>query len=641
MENVKESWWSKKCNHCHQHIVNQLNQLDNVQSVTRARDKHYLSLYSNRRMNGLQPGSFTWSDEYEEGVQQAANLNLSRSVVDSSQARICPNKPRVRFLTEGGNWFLQERARGMQRFYDGWMSEVVGYKSMEQAALDCKVFNKGYVHLMELDDRLEMEHVFKPEITVDEQAAATSPPRTAYRRKLMAAEFAVGKYAYPKGKYSKELGTQIYASGMTTQTGREAASSQLTVQMVEVIEAIHLPSRAGAKDGRRVVCVDNATLVDEAWELDCLPWVEIEWADDTAGYYKPGLVEETQGLQEELTKLIQEVQSNFEMLGGAHIRTAKGSVPPDWVDNERYKHFEGDAGDWDVITPSPVNPVFLQYIEALIAWGYDFPGVSKMEATSSQPGHQLSGKAIREYRDNASGRFAMKERAWERFGLAVARTAIKMMRRIAQRHPNTEMWYQSGSQLERVSWADIELPENDYRLDSYPTSMLPKEPSAKVQTVQEWVGAGMISGDEALQLLDFPDVESSQNIKLAALKHAQWVMDSIVYKRKVIAPDPIMDLPTCIKWARGTYLYVQMHGGNSDDKKEREKVADILKDLGAWILGAKALIEQETQQMMSKQAAMMPPPPPGGAPGGEVPLAPGMEPPPMATGGAGVPPALA
>lgn len=639
---IVKSWWDEKAK-VHQTLVQHLNQLDTAQDLTYRRDLAHYSKYQNRTLKGLRPGAFEWSSKASfdggdaEGTQTPVNLNLSRSVVDSSQARICPNKPRVRYMTDGGNWFLQERAIGMQRAFDGWMEEVDGYRALELAALDSKVFGIGYVCLQELDDRLEMEHVFKPEITVDEQASLTSQPRTMYRRKLMAAEHAVGKYAYPKGKYSEKLATAILSSTPTTRTTTDARAILTTVDLVEIIEAVHLPSRRGGKDGRRVVAVDTATLVDEKWELDFHPWVPIEWSDDTAGYCKPGLVEEVEGIQEELTKIAREVQGNFEMLGGAWVRTREGTVPDEWITNERYRHVKGEPGDMEVITPSPVNPIFLQYEDALIAWGYDFTGVSKMEATSSQPQHQLSGKAIREYRDNASGRFAMKERAWERYGLDVAKVWTAMMRRVAQRHPNTKLWYQSSTSLERLDWKDIELPEDDYRLATFPVGSLPREPSARIQTVQEWVGAGLVDGETAMQLLDFPDLQKAQSVKLSALRHAQWVMDSIVYKRRVTAPDPIMDLPFCIKWARSTYLYVQMHGSNTDDKEQAEHVQGILNDLGGWILQAKALAKADAQAMMAEQAAMMPPPGPGG---GEAPLAPGTEPPPMATGGVGIPPGL-
>jgi len=76
------------------------------------------------------------------------------------------------------------------------------------------------------------------------------------------------------------------------------------VDQIEVLEAWHLPSGEGATDGRHVICISNATLVDEQWDKGSFPFVFVRWTDPMLGFWGEGVACDIQGMQVEINKSV-------------------------------------------------------------------------------------------------------------------------------------------------------------------------------------------------------------------------------------------------------------------------------------------------------------------------------------------------
>jgi len=639
----------------HARLFELVRKLDKDQSHIRDSDLDRLRLYSGRHYDGLKPGDMRAKDYVnnmssygDDNRALPLHMNVTRSAVDTAHAKICVNRPRMQILTEGGTWHEHEQARGMQRFLDGIFDECEAYVQTAKGAQDAKVFGAGFVKGFVEHDKIKIEWTWKPEIFVDEQACLTNDPREMYQRKYVPSEVVVGKF---------DLGTDRAALVESNSVPDDLVDPTIEVSLVEVVEAWHLPSKPGGDDGRHIICVPNCTLVDEPYEEPMFPLVKFEWGDDNVPYWKPGLVEECEAIQKDIDEVIQKVQRHMDMIGPWFEVDDAADIPEDWMTNEEFRVLPRGVG---VKTPPVIHPQFIDWPFMMEKQIYNLTGISMMDAHAESPAGDISGKALRHLSALSSSRQGMKERhGWELPHLRLTRLVIRLLRKYGNK---LAVHYSDRDKLEKIKWSEVALPEESYRLSVFPTGMLPEEPAGKIAFVQELVGMGWLDPQMGVQLLEMPDIDSAQSIKVAAIKHVQWVMDELVYKREWHAPDPIMDLDTGLVWARGTYLYCQQHSAPQD----------ILDDLVEWIGQCKAQLQQraidqaveEAKMQQAIQAATMPPAPPMGPmmgpegpmmgpdagmglggpagipemPGGEMPIDESPVPAPLAAGASGLPP---
>ena len=81
----------------------------------------------------------------------------------------------------------------------------------------------------------------------------------------------------------------------------------------------------------------------------------------------------------------------------------------------------------------------------------------------------------------------------ERFFLEGARQMIEVAKDIYARKKTFKVLFPTSKFMETIDWKDIKLKEDEYILKAFPTSSLPDDPAGKLQTIQEYMQAGLVS----------------------------------------------------------------------------------------------------------------------------------------------------
>ena len=94
---------------------------------------------------------------------------------------------------------------------------------------------------------------------------------------------------------------------------------------------------------------------------------------------------------------------------------------------------------------------------------------------------------------------------------------------------------------------EIDLPKaamikDEFVIQCFTQSSLPKDPAGRLAKVTEMVQAGMISLQEGRRLLDYPDLEQVEKLANAAEERILQILDDIVDSGKYTPPDPFLDL---------------------------------------------------------------------------------------------------
>ena len=88
----------------------------------------------------------------------------------------------------------------------------------------------------------------------------------------------------------------------------EALGGVAGTNLVQVVEAWHLPSADGEEDGRHTIAVSNATLLDERYEENEHAFVILRFMKKQVGFLGQGLGETIAPIQNELNTLLWKIQ---------------------------------------------------------------------------------------------------------------------------------------------------------------------------------------------------------------------------------------------------------------------------------------------------------------------------------------------
>ncbi len=528
-------------------------------------------------------------------------FNVAAACVDTLAAKIAKNRPRPNFLTSGGSWDKQMKARRLDKFMRGLFYETRVYQKGQHVFVDGCEFGTGFMHVFEAEDgRLDCERVLPSEIFVDDLDGQYGCPRQLLRRKYVPRDILVALFP-KKAEEIMEAGKKVESSDLT-------AAPEVVENTVEVWEAWHLPSGNKAKDGKHVIAIDNCILMCEPWKIQKFPFVMFRYKRRTTGFWGKGVVESVAGIQIELNRLVRSISDQLRRKGRGRTFVAMGSkVNP--------AHLTNGVGDIIYYTGQPptvdnnnaVAPEEFMQIDRLYQRAFQEIGVSELSAAAKKPSGLDAAVALREYNDIESERFALVHQAWEQFFLDYAELCLDLIK-TQYGWGGYEIKLPNKQHMILVDWKDIDLDRDSYVMQMFPTSSLPQTPAARYAKVKEMMQDGFIDKPVAQRLLEFPDLEAESNLGNAIIDDADATISAILdAPEPELRPlEPYQNLDLIIQRANAAYLYAR-HNGCPEER------LSLLRNL----------IDNATAQ---KAAVMAPPAPPAAPPA------------PAAAGGAAMPP---
>ncbi len=580
----------------------------------------YGRLYGNatiRGVSGLTTGSLVPRAPGRDG---SISDNVVQNIVDTSTARIGENKPRPYFLTDGGTYKLQRRAKRLNKFAEGVFYETKAYRLGSDAQRDAEIFGDGFIFVSEKFGRICHERVLGAELWIDEVDGLYGRPRQAHwvrgvdRQELM--EWV--KAGKTTGEERKRVLKAVEDAERAVLSG--AASLPDASDMVVVRESWHLKSGPDAKDGKHTISIDNALLEPlEEWPHDFFPFARFRWGPRPLGYWSQGLCEQLASKQIQLNKLDWTIDQSMHRAGTYKIFVEDGSkIVSEHISNEigAILKYRGAKPEW--FAPTAVHPDYFRRRQEIVESMYERAGMSMLTATGQKPAGLDSGEAQRVYRDTVAEGGKTKEGLNEDAYMELAKISIAIAREIAEREGHYEVRAPSGRILKTIKMTPEDLDPSDWEMQCFPTSSLPKDPAGRLATIQEYIQAGFMTPRQGRRLLDFPDLEAQESLSNSAEDLLCEILDGICDEGEFRSPEPTDDLMLAEE------LVVEYINRGRAQGLEEDKM-DLLRTFRAKVLAL--------QEAAAPPAPIGPPPgPPGMPPGpsgmpGAPPMGPGMGPP--------------
>jgi hypothetical protein len=526
-------WWTQKGLDAANAVTETLTTLMQNQ---RARLTQYIvssRLYGNLPISGPNGISFQKLSATHPGIKDRISYNAIQIATDTAVSKVAKNRPKPYFLTSGGDYRTQRKAKKLNKFVDGVFYECGVNELGPDDFRDGAVWGTGVAHVYSRAGRVAMERCLPHELWIDEIEAFNRDPRQLHRvknvdRLMLAEQFPGHRKAIMRCDRAKH---------------EDLGPGSTVGDLVTVRESWHLPSGPDASDGRHMITVSDTVLMDEEWTRDHFPFAFFHWCKRLFGFWGQGGVEQAQNTQMEINQLMWVAQRSYKLAGSFKILLENGSkVVKEHLNNDIGAIIMYTGTRPEYVMPPVIPEGLFQQIVTHKGSIFEIFGVSTMAARSEKPAGLNSGIALREYKDETAERLMTPSQAYEKLHLDLARLAIEEVKELVERNRGKYSVRLPGSKfMESVDWADIDLDDDQFTMQCYPVSSLPSDPAGRLQTVQEFVQAGFLSPRQGKRLMDFPDLEKVEGLHNASEDYLQQVLDRIVDDGEYTPPEPYDD----------------------------------------------------------------------------------------------------
>lgn len=571
--------------------TNQPGRIEYLTDLTRLYDN--TSIY-----NYLSTGISRAASGTANPMGQRLTFNLISSVVDTLTSKMAKNKVIPSFVTNGGIWKYQKRAKQLNKFAQGIGYQLKIHDKCITGFNDAGVWGDGFTHVFRKDNKCAIERVYPHEITVDQIDGLSDDPRQLHREKIMSRDVACE--AFP------ELEESILSANPLDHNsiGGHATAADL----VTVTESYHLRSGEEADDGMRVISIGDGSLTDE-WNKDYFPFPHFKYSTRKTGYYGKGAAERLQTIQCEINRNMMLKQRALWMQSAFKVLIENGSkIVTQHLNNEVGTIITYTGVPPQYITPPAVNPEIQEWIDSLIQKGFLQEGVSQLSAAAEKPLGVDSGKGLRTITDIEDDRFTYVSQQMEDFVLENYRQAIDVVKDIYQDKKTYEAVFPTTNFLETVDWKDINLDDDCYVLRAYPVSSLADDIAGRLSDIQELAQAGFISQRTARKLMNMPDVEMNDSLSNAAEDYLHKILEKMIYDEEYTAPDQFMDLALAVQLFGEYHNYASYMNAPQNVLGLLEQFNAAVNDLNGTIAQAQQTNAIAAQAMQAQQQAASQPP---------------------------------
>ena len=555
MQNVK--WWESSKEAVGDDLIETVNSLIQEQNYRTEMNIKHARLYGNMDILGLSAFEYTRSNSQD--LDNKVTMNVIQSCVDTSESKIASKRPEPMFLTEAGDFDAQTKAKKLNKFVNGMFYDQGVYEKAALCFKDSAVFGSGLFHVYSENQRIQAERVFPNELIVDEEDAFYGNPQCKYRYKSI--DRGVIKAAFPKFE------SQIDSA--PTMRDQYTAIPTRFSNRIQIVESWKLPimgEKNGKpvvlKEGRHILAIQGATLLDEPWTREGFPFAKLGYNPRLYGYWDQGIAEILVGKQIEINKILRNIQLAQYFCSTPIWMKEVGSKVLDSHLNNRIGNivtFKGIAPQLQ--TFRSVNPEMYQHLMWLINNCYEEVGISQLAAQSKNPlGANASGKALLTFNDFETERFSRVGQRWEQFHMDIAKLMIEEAKSLHKNDKvNLSVKAESGAFVETIKFSDISLEESKYVMKVWPVSAFSSTPAAKLQEITEGMQAGLFDADTAMDLLDFPDLENKISLRTSKKKLVEKIYEKMVDTAEYMPAEPFMDLAYAIDYGQNYYCMCKMN----------------------------------------------------------------------------------
>lgn len=586
-EKYRTMWWQMQANDLPAGVIAELSYLST----------QCQGLYYDMVVNSLVYGADFGTDASGGGPLWAGSRrldnNVARSECDTLVAKICKNTPTVQYLTDDGDFDLQQMAMNLQRFMQGHFNHEKVSLLTPRCLLDSLIHGNGFIHSKIKNGKVKYELVRPIELKGLFVGSASQEPESIHICKIV-----------DKFELASEFPDKIQEIFSSTST-----CPYLVLDLpITVDDRYTLKIESYSKYAKRhTICVNNATLLDEDWDVKnefgevLFPIAVCRYKPSSRLYFCQGAIGEVRSLQGALDDIFYRLFVATQTVVVNKVLVPNGSnvqlVPLDnSIDMIVFDGPEAPKG----MQLGSVPRDFYEQIEMYTDIIKQRIGTNKLDLPDQLPRLE-SATAVEATYFVGSDRFQMTVQAYEDLYIQLSDITYQLMKHKGD--SNTTVLYSGKGYKTYIQWSDVNLDRDQFYMKVFTTADLPMTPGGKLDYVTVLEDRGYADRGAALELLDFPDTERWTREATADCDFVSQQISDMASGKQVF-PNPYQDLDYALDKVRRNYLVYLKNGIATERLNNFSIYLNMIQNMKIQQNASQQLIMQAAAaQQMQQQAS--------------------------------------
>lgn len=454
-------------------------------------------------------GLYNIDESPENDTTLTPSINVIKSCIDTLTSKIAQSKVRPFFNCINGTFKDINVCKNAQQYFDQYFDIEEVNKKVSMAFRDACIFDHGVIY-----------------VDSETKSITKALPWQVFVRPAELTYNNITRAYYCQNDYPVSMLPEKYRNKvLKVNEDQEYVTYGIYYDTVDQCKAVYISE------------LDFVEI--EKYEGNRVPFIFLWYNNPIHGGSSVSVVDMLYGIQCEVNTLMSKVKDASQLSPALTFflpddATIKSTQLNNRVGNViTYKATSDMSGSpVTVATPNFIDSQYIELINNLKETAYEMVGISQLSAQSKKPAGLDSGVALQTVEDVESERFEEQLNQVIRCYVEIAKTCLRVFPKEETILPDTP------NRLD-VRWRDIVDEEKKMQIQFSAADSLSKDPSTKLQQLQQLAQFGVIPQERIAQFMELPDLEGGYSLSNNAINAVLSVIRDCIESDNYEIPDYI------------------------------------------------------------------------------------------------------
>lgn len=454
-------------------------------------------------------GLYNIDESIENDTTLTPSINVIKSCIDTLTSKIAQSKVRPFFNCINGTFKDINVCKNAQQYFDQYFDIEEVNKKVSMAFRDACIFDHGVIY-----------------VDGETKSITKALPWQVFVRPAELTYNNITRAYYCQNDYPVSMLPERYRNKvLKVNPDQEYVTYGIYYDTVDQCKAVYISE------------LDFVEL--EKYEGNRVPFIFLWYNNPIHGGSSVSVVDMLYGIQREVNTLMSKVKDASQLSPALTFflpddATIKSTQLNNRVGNViTYKATSDMSGSpVTVATPNFIDSQYIELINNLKETAYEMVGISQLSAQSKKPSGLDSGVALQTMENVESERFEEQLNQVIRCYVEIAKTCLRVFPKDETILPDTP------NRLD-VRWKDIVDEEKKMQIQFSAADSLSKDPSTKLQQLQQLAQVGVIPRERIAQFMELPDLEGGYSLSNNAINAVLSVIRDCIESDNYDVPDYI------------------------------------------------------------------------------------------------------
>lgn len=452
-------------------------------------------------------GLYNIDESIEADTTTSPSINVIKSCIDTLTSKIAQSKVRPFFNCINGTFKDINVCKNAQQYFDQYFDIEEVNKKVSMAFRDACIFDHGVIY-----------------VDSETKSISKALPWQVFVRPAELTYNNITRAYYCQNDYPVSMLPEKYRKKvLNVNPDQNYVTYGIYYDTVDECKAVY---------------ISELDFVDiEKYEGNRVPFIFLWYNNPIHGGSSVSVVDMLYGIQTEVNTLMAKVKDASQLSPALTFflpddATIKSTQLNNRIGNVITYKATSDmtSSPVTVATPSFIDSQYIELIQNLKETAYEMVGISQLSAQSKKPTGLDSGVALQTMEDVESERFEEQLNQVIRCYVEIAKTCLRVF-------PKEETILPDTPNRVDIKWRDIVEEEKKMQIQFSAADSLSKDPSTKLQQLQQLAAVGVIPQERIAQFMELPDLEGGYSLSNNAINAVLSVIRDCIENDVMEIPD--------------------------------------------------------------------------------------------------------